>query len=312
MDMLPTEWNLQGIDAWRGAVRRSFLDLQCDVAQPASFSCSVLLARFSTSVVAELAVGASRVVRLRRDAENDARACFKILWQLGGRSRVTQGHHSAVLEPGMWSVYDTTREYGIESSERSRFMVLLMPQSESHGWSSGIEALAGRALDGGGAPRIVMSALAGMLRDGTLLDSESQRTLQDSTVALMERALDAEVQARGLSLSADNATRLARAQDWMRAHLANPHLTIEAVAQACGMSRRSLYNLFLASGTTPHAFLQQVRLQRARALLGQPGSREIAVTQIAQDCGFADPAYFSRVFRRAYGQPPSLWRQKQS
>lgn len=310
MNMLPTEVHLQGLDAWRQMARDHFVSLECSTAQPASFRSSALVARFSDSLAAEMAVTASRVLRRRRDAENEDSAHFKILWQLVGRSHVAQGAHSAVLEPGMWSVYDTTREYAIESSDRSRFMVLLVPRSESHGWSPAVEALAGRALEGGGAPRIVMSALAGMLRDGTPLDAESQRTLQDSTVALLERALDAEVRSRGLSLNSDLATRLARVQSWIQEHLADPHLTPEKAAQTFGMSRRSLYNLFLASGSTPRAFIQQARLDRACTLLAQPLWREAPLAQVAQQCGFADPGHFSRAFHARHGMPPSRWREQ--
>ena len=56
----------------------------------------------------------------------------------------------------MWSIYDTTREYTIESSDRSRFMVLLVPQADGQAWSPAVGALGGKALDGGGAPRIVI------------------------------------------------------------------------------------------------------------------------------------------------------------
>jgi AraC family transcriptional activator of pobA len=35
-----------------------------------------------------------------------------------------------------------------------------------------------------------------------------------------------------------------------------------------------------------------------------------AVEDIAYDCGFNDPAYFSRFFRQATGSSPAAWRRQ--
>jgi AraC-like DNA-binding protein len=309
MHLLPQEVRIDSVQSWQDMTNAHFLPLDCQAANPLAFRASALVARFGESLAAELSVGASRVLRRKADAENGAGAFFKIFWQLSGRSRIQQASHTAELDAGAWSIYDTTREYAIESSERARFMVLLVPQAECLGWTPAVGALAGRPLDGGGAPRIVMSALAGMLRDGSPLDDESQRTLQDSVLALVERALDVEVARNGLGRGADSAMRLEKIKSWILDHLADPRLTPDGVAGAFGMSRRSLYNLFLAGQGTPRAFIQQARLDRARELLAHPHWREQPLAQIASRSGFADPAHFSRAFHARYGMPPSAWRE---
>ena len=68
-------------------------------------------------------------------------------------------------------------------------MVLLIPQEETTGCTSAVAKLARQAIPGGGSAHVVLSALTGMLRDGTPWDEDSQRTLQDSTIALLKRAL---------------------------------------------------------------------------------------------------------------------------
>lgn len=59
-----------------------------------------------------------------------------------------------------------------------------------------------------------------------------------------------------------------------------------------------------AYGTTPHAYLVQIRLLRARRLLA---AGEAPAT-VAADAGFADQSHLGRWFRRAYGLTPGAYR----
>jgi AraC-like DNA-binding protein len=57
--------------------------------------------------------------------------------------------------------------------------------------------------------------------------------------------------------------------------------------------------------TTPMAYLQQVRLERARAELLAADPRQETVTALALRWGFSSPSRFSALYRRAYGTVPS-------
>lgn len=61
-------------------------------------------------------------------------------------------------------------------------------------------------------------------------------------------------------------------------------------------------------GVTPHEYLTRARMKRAKdVLLSGVTNRysDFSVTQIAEACGFAEPLYFSRVFKKYYGVSPS-------
>ena len=47
---------------------------------------------------------------------------------------------------------------------------------------------------------------------------------------------------------------------------------------------------------------------QAYRLLANPRHQRRSIAEIADQCGFGDPAYFCRRFRRAYGAPPSALR----
>ena len=96
-----------------------------------------------------------------------------------------------------------------------------------------------------------------------------------------------------------------RAKELIAANL-NTGLSIAHLARECGKSRCHFSRAFHGStGMSPHQWLTQQRLARARQLL----LSDLTIASIAQECGFADQAHFSRVFARIAGLPPSLWRQ---
>jgi AraC-like DNA-binding protein len=56
-------------------------------------------------------------------------------------------------------------------------------------------------------------------------------------------------------------------------------------------------------GIAPHAYLVQVRVNRAKRLLADGRS----ATEVALDAGFADQSALTRHFRRAFGVPPGAY-----
>jgi AraC-like DNA-binding protein len=60
------------------------------------------------------------------------------------------------------------------------------------------------------------------------------------------------------------------------------------------------------TGLRPMEWLNERRLQMARQYLSGTSK---SIAEIAEDCGFADPFYFSRVFRKHFGQPPLRYRK---
>lgn len=58
-------------------------------------------------------------------------------------------------------------------------------------------------------------------------------------------------------------------------------------------------------GITPLEYMTGMRMKKAETLLNSMRSDEYSVTEIANMCGFDDPLYFSRVFKKKYQCSPS-------
>ena len=88
-------------------------------------------------------------------------------------------------------------------------------------------------------------------------------------------------------------------------HMDDMEYTVEKLADEIGMSRQHL-NRKLQSLTNYSArdFIRVIRLKRAAQLLQK---RNDMITQIAYQVGFNNLSYFSKCFRRQFGQSPSQY-----
>jgi len=97
--------------------------------------------------------------------------------------------------------------------------------------------------------------------------------------------------------------RVERMKAQLTADLTEP-LTLSALAQAVDLSPFYAARLFSRTvGMPPHAWRNQIRLNRAQGQLRQGRS----VTDVASANGFADQSHFTRHFKRAYGIAPGRW-----
>lgn len=86
-------------------------------------------------------------------------------------------------------------------------------------------------------------------------------------------------------------------------------ISIDDVAKSVGVSRSHLYRVFMSNvGKSPIDYLTEYRINEACKLL-RTGSLSIA--EVAISVGFFDQFYFSRVFKKAMGMPPSKYLAEQ-
>jgi AraC-like DNA-binding protein len=81
----------------------------------------------------------------------------------------------------------------------------------------------------------------------------------------------------------------------------------DALADALGVSRRSLTRKLQAEGTSYQALLDAERARLADRYLREEG---LSVTDTAQRLGFSDPSTFHRAFRRWFGKAPAAHRRE--
>ncbi len=141
-----------------------------------------------------------------------------------------------------------------------------------------------------------------------LLDSKlAGKRLAKQTIVLPPTGLIARQSTN--SVAAQRLT-VQRALTWMAARFDDPNLNVAAIARACGVSSRLLYNEFQADLLcTPMVELERLRLRKAKEIL--TGGNE-KLESIAERCGFGSPRTFLRAFQRSEGESPTPWRRRMS
>lgn len=103
-------------------------------------------------------------------------------------------------------------------------------------------------------------------------------------------------------------TALLHARQYVQSHY-RKGFTLDALAASCGLSKSHLCRGFKAHfGISPVALAIRIRLDHARELLR---NADLNVTQIADECGFSDVYYFSRLFKQRMGMSPRRYRECQ-
>jgi AraC family transcriptional regulator len=86
------------------------------------------------------------------------------------------------------------------------------------------------------------------------------------------------------------------------------NLDLETLAAESGCSKRHLLRSFRAStGRTPHQYILDLRIEKAKRLMLKPF---LSLIDIALECGFASQAHFTYAFRQRLGVPPSAFRRR--
>jgi AraC family transcriptional regulator len=98
--------------------------------------------------------------------------------------------------------------------------------------------------------------------------------------------------------------QLRRAVEYMEANLLND-IRLTELARVAGLSPSQFARAFKVSiGLTPHRWLVEQRIHRAKRLMTKNGK---SISVAAHLAGFASQSHFTKAFRRVTGTTPGLW-----
>ena len=105
-----------------------------------------------------------------------------------------------------------------------------------------------------------------------------------------------------------SAVKLTLIKDYINAHL-DLDLKLTELSSIVQISPYHFLRLFKKTlGITPHQYILQQRIERAKYLLK---SSTLDISEIAFKVGFCDSSHLTRCFKSILGKTPSQWRQPQ-
>jgi len=110
-----------------------------------------------------------------------------------------------------------------------------------------------------------------------------------------------------LALEADVLSRLSRAREFID-HCYDHPLNLDQISSKACFSRYHFLRLFRqAFNKTPHQYLIERRMEKAKELLG---SADVRVTDVCFEVGFQSLGSFSALFHKHVGHAPVAYREK--
>jgi AraC-like DNA-binding protein len=293
-------------DRWVDAIRYQIPSLEMSRSSTAPFRGALQLRSCGSASVAVIATDESCITRTPAQARAADTGLFKIMWQLKGTGEVEQQGMTGRLGPGCLTVTDTMRPYRMSFSDHSQLLVLYLAWGVHPEWRGVVDRNLGCTFAADVATRSALAALLTVVR-------ATPDTAGQCVIDAVSDMLLMSISSRRCTESKDvmrQQHRLREARQYVLRNLEDPQLCVERLAEALGVSRRSLYSIFQPLGTTPAEFIRSMRLERCKAALTDHAQRARTLTEIATQYGFADSAHFSRAFRSQFGVRPSEWRSK--
>ena len=100
-----------------------------------------------------------------------------------------------------------------------------------------------------------------------------------------------------------------RAKEYIHSYY-NADISLDDLCKELALSRYHFIRIFKAhTGTTPHAYLLEVRLQQA---LQHLTNKDCPIEEIAVRCGFINRTHFAQCFKKKYGVTPHQYRNTHS
>ncbi len=100
---------------------------------------------------------------------------------------------------------------------------------------------------------------------------------------------------------------IGRCQEWIATHY-REHAPVNAMVQLSGLAERSFKRRFQqATGLSPLQYVHTLRIEEAKQMLE---SGDAPVEEIADEVGYEDAGFFSRLFLRNVGLTPAQYRRR--
>ncbi|HTS40546.1 MAG TPA: AraC family transcriptional regulator [Stellaceae bacterium] len=291
---------------WREVIGRKIVRVDIEPLEDHPFHVDASLFALPGLGLMSAAMSEFRLERSRElvaDGNNE----FRLVVNISGAETVVQNGKEVTLGVGDAVLVSMAETGGIVRSSPGQRVGFNIPYNTLAPLISDVEAARMRRI-GCETPalRLLMSYIGVLQNEGAVATPELRRLvvshINDLVALAVGATRDAEVIARCYGLRAAQLHAIMRD---ITENIGRSELSIDAIARRHQLGTRYIQRMFEADGTTFSEFVMGQRLSRALRMLADPRLADQRIADIAEVCGFSDPSYFDRRFRRIYGVTPS-------
>lgn len=257
----------------------------------------------------------SNVQLLRRTPSairDDTRDACLVHIQRSGNAVVRQDGREALLVPGDFVMYDTTRPYELQFDVQGHEVIVVrLPRSVLQPHVVNLQDLTATTVPGTcAAGNLLLTMIDTLRRDIDRLHPSSAIGVSEGITSIIAAGLRSLPGANTQRPSQLCAYHVARVKSYVIEQLRNPELSIASIAVAMRMSPDHLSRLFRTEPVPLSRWIWQQRLDACRRDLSDLRMAHRSVSDVAFSWGFNDATHFSRSFKEQFGLSPRDWRHQ--
>jgi AraC-like DNA-binding protein len=135
------------------------------------------------------------------------------------------------------------------------------------------------------------------------------QSVSESVMGLLGSTLAETLRRHGEPVTLPSVLKL-RVREYVQAHLSDPDLSIQRIADALRCSKRYLHRVFEDDNISLERHIWTSRLEHCHAALTHEANVGRSAAEIAFAWGFKSSAHFCRLFKQAYGLTPGACQRR--
>jgi AraC-like DNA-binding protein len=294
---------------WGGMVAASLLALDMETDRPGDFTARMRNRTRAGIHLAEIEASGHEARRGPEKVVGDAGALV-LCHVRAGEGVVIQDGRQAMLTPGDFAFYDTTRPVQIVVPDGFRILFLKFPQPLAAVSRGALRDLVAERIPRRSGLGPAVGALLAELNEAVdTLPAEVQGRSLRSAVDLAATMIRHELLgAAGADALGRKRRQFEKIAAYIEENLAEPELSPARIAAENFVSLRQLHAVFADSGATVGSWIRRRRLERSARDLADPRMATVPVGVICLRNGFRNQPYFSQIFKEWSGQSPAEYR----
>ncbi|HSB24801.1 MAG TPA: helix-turn-helix domain-containing protein [Burkholderiaceae bacterium] len=297
---------------WTEMVCDTYVQLDCDAAADArTIEGEIAVDQLATLQLSRVTATAQHVRRTPARIARASEDYFLVSIQSQGSGAVVQDGRSALLAPGDFALYDSTRPYELHFDRPFQQYVLKLPGPTLRTALRDTNRFTATSVSGArGAGHLMINMIRTLAADIDTLAPASAVAVADSVTQILIAGLSALPAARQPALSHLTALHREQIKACVRTRLREPGLSVASIAAQLRLSPSTLHRAWLGEPCSLADWIWAQRLDAARRDLCDPTLDARSVSEIGFSWGFNDAAHFSRAFRARFGCAPSELRAR--
>lgn len=244
-----------------------------------------------------------------KELSRDGDADYGLVIARSKHLHASQRGRDVALQSGEATLLRVSDPGNVGAHEQFGFVTLMIPFTDLETRARGIGNFVARRIHRRSEGLdLLRSYVRAAERNWSRISGQRREIIRQHLTDLAALAIISDVSIGESQFSPVVVSRLAAALELIDTCFEMPGLGVADVARRMQVSPRYLQRILEKSGMSFTDRLNEIRLQKAHALLTERGGQPRRISDIALRVGFSDISHFNRLFRARFGETPSAVR----